>query len=136
MVHLRVWFHLVCWDSLLTMFGRTATIRGMKACLNCTNEVSDKAEFCSDRCRMAYRRRTKKGAQPEQNDPEHTTRTLDFTPTRTDRLFEDSKPNYYRFSDEVKNETCVACDKNFRTRLSLLRYCSPACQKASLRTAL
>lgn len=98
-------------------------------CLNCTEPVSDKASFCSDKCRMSYRRRTKSGAQPEQNDPEHATRTLDFAPTRTDRDFEDYKPNYYKFEDEVYERTCDVCDKKFKTHLKLLRQCSRSCYK-------
>lgn len=79
---------------------------------------------------MAYRRRTKQGEQPEQNDPEHATRTL-FEPTRTDSLFEASKPNYYKFSDTINERECPiqGCGKKFKTRLQLLRYCSPAHQR-------
>lgn len=78
---------------------------------------------------MAYQRRTKQGDQPEQNDPEHATRTFDFELTRTDRLFEDSKPNYYNFSDSIKNEKCLQCGKEFKTRLKMLRQCTPKCMR-------
>ena len=100
-------------------------------CLNCAEPISGKATFCSDKCRMAYRRRTKQGEQPEQNDPEHTTRTLDFSPTRTDRLFEDSKPGYYKFTD-LRSDKCLQCGKEFKTHLKLLRQCSPACMQKML----
>ena len=107
----------------------------MNRCLECKLEISDKASFCSDKHRMAYRRRTKQGEQPEQNDPEHTTRTLDFKPTRTDQAFEDSKPNYYNFDGQSYERTCIAlvgptkddkvCGKQFTTHLKLLKFCSP-----------
>lgn len=76
---------------------------------------------------MAYRRRTKQGEQPEQNDPEHTTRTFDFELTRTDRLFEEHKPNYYSFNKKEFNRECIlpGCNKDFKTHLKLLNFCSP-----------
>lgn len=39
-------------------------------CLNCDKELNnERAKYCSDKCRMAYSRRTK---QPEQKQPEQT----------------------------------------------------------------
>jgi hypothetical protein len=47
------------------------------SCLNCKKEVSDRAKYCSDRCRMAFSRVNK--LQPEQKseqkEPEQLTRT-------------------------------------------------------------
>lgn len=96
-------------------------------CLYCGKELTGKKQYCDDAHRMAYRRRTKAGAEPEQNDPEHTTRTFDFELTRTDRKFEDAKPNYYSFDDEVFPRKCMHpdCEEAFKTRLKLLKFCSP-----------
>lgn len=44
----------------------------MNKCLQCGKDISDKAKFCSDKCRMAYSRRTK---EPEQMTPNKVTRT-------------------------------------------------------------
>ena len=67
------------------------------------------------------------GEQPEQNDPEHATRTFDLKLTRTDQLFEDHNRNYYNFSDKVYERECFlpSCGAKFKTRLRLLKYCSP-----------
>ena len=67
------------------------------------------------------------GALPEQKEPEHTTRTFDFSLTRTDQLFEDKKPGYYNFGVKVFERGCFlpGCDKKFKTHLKLLKYCSP-----------
>lgn len=115
-------------ESLLTRFARTYRVGVMNRCLSCKLEISEKATFCSDKCRMAYTRRTKKGQEPEQKQPEQPTRTFDFKPTRTDSLFEAKRPGYYTFSAKELSRTCVLpdCKKPFKTRLSLLKYCSPA----------
>lgn len=96
-------------------------------CLNCSKKISAKSKYCSDKCRMAYTRRTKAGNLPEQTDPEHATRTFDFELTRTDQLFEKHKPNYYTFDQHVYTEDCLAlnCGKVFKSHLRLLRFCSP-----------
>ena len=42
-------------------------------CLNCDKEISDKAKYCSDKCRMAFNRKQPEQEgeqQPEQNLPE------------------------------------------------------------------
>ena len=44
-------------------------------CLNCNNEISNKAKYCSDKCRMAFVRANKGEQQPEQNQPEQTPNT-------------------------------------------------------------
>lgn len=96
----------------------------MNTCLNCSNKVSEKAKYCSDKCRMAYKRRTKQGDLPEQIEPEQPTRTFNFKLSRTDRSFEDHKPGYYDFKNEEREEVCIVCDRRFKTRLKLLKYCS------------
>ena len=41
-------------------------------CLNCNKQLDNlRAKYCSDKCRMVYKRRTKR---PEQNDPNNTKR--------------------------------------------------------------
>lgn len=97
-------------------------------CANCKKPVSDKARYCSDKCRMAYTRRTKKGELPEQNDPEHIEIPTRTGLTRTDREFEEYKPGYYNFTDKVETRKCVMCEKDFKTSLPLLKVCSRKCQ--------
>lgn len=45
--------------------------------------------------------------------------------TKTDRLFWDSKPGYFKFSDEIHNRVCIMCGAKFKTKLQLLNFCSP-----------
>jgi len=113
----------------------TYIIRGMKSCLNCNKEIGGKATYCSEKCSKAYRRRTKQGEQPGQNDPNYpdkSTRTLDFELTRTDLAFDEwqtsrGNPNYYNFDKEVFERVCFLpdCEQKFKTHLKLLKYCSP-----------
>lgn len=105
----------------------------MNKCLVCAEPISEKSTFCGDAHRMKYRRRTKQGEQPEQNDPEHAPRTLNFSPTRTDTQFEEGRPNYYNFSDELFERECTYCKKQFKTHLKLLEQCSPKCKQALLK---
>ena len=51
----------------------------MNKCLQCAKEISDKAKYCSDKCRMAYTR-TNKIEQPEQTQPEHEQMTPNKQP--------------------------------------------------------
>lgn len=102
----------------------------MKTCLNCNKEISDKATFCSDTCSKAYRRRTKKGGQPGQNDPNISPdkpKMSDLKLTRTDTLFEQKRPGYYIFGDKLNTRKCLECGKEFKTSLSMLKECSPDC---------
>lgn len=116
----------------------------MNKCLYCDKEISDKAKYCSEAHRKAYQRRTQAGHQPGQNDPEFNPDTRDLSDlglTRTDAAFEAYKPNYYKFSDKVFTRKCIAltnkkagtvCNKEFKTHLSLLKFCSPECQLRTL----
>lgn len=74
------------------------------------------------------------GDLPEHLEPEHEARTFDFELTKVDQMFEDSKPNYYNFSDEVFEVGCFLpeCNEKFKTRLKLLKYCSPQHYTAGL----
>jgi hypothetical protein len=102
----------------------------MNECLNCKKEVSEKATYCSDKCRIAYTRKLKKGVQPEQPK---VTRTFDFKPTRTDAKFEANKPNYYNYGALHKSK-CQECSAEFKTRMDLLRFCSPQHMEAALKS--
>lgn len=98
----------------------------MNKCLICQEPISDKATFCSDAHRKAYSRKLKVGHLPEQVG-QKPTRTLDFKPSRTDRLFEERNPGYYDFGDTDFERICTVCGRTFKTRLKLLRQCSPKC---------
>jgi len=89
---------------------------------------------------MSYTRKLKQGEHlPEPEQPK-TTRTFDFELTRTDKLFQADaiKRNlgayWHTFGDTVLSKTCAVCDKPFKTRLKLLRYCSPTCRGKALTT--
>ena len=61
-------------------------------CLYCNKEVSGKAKYCGDACRMAYGRKAKKQPEKTTNEPEQNT-----------------KPNT---CEEVEHsKTCMACDR-------------------------
>lgn len=49
----------------------------MKKCLNCPNEVSNRAKYCSDKCRKAYTRRTN---NPDKAKSDTLTRTTGNVP--------------------------------------------------------
>lgn len=109
----------------------------MKKCLNCNEvDVSLKATYCSDKCRIALDRRKKKGDLPEQH-PEHLGEQPEqLAPrtglTRTDQMFEDLKPGYYVFGNDVLEKECSNCGKSFETKLRFLRFDSPECQDKAL----
>lgn len=122
-------------------------------CNNCGKPIP-KGKWCSDKCRMAYKRtqpeqegeqtnnpNTNKPEQmkPEQakvEQPEHD--EFRATLTKTDRTFYDramrdfKKPDgtpdpYYNFGEKaVAEKVCDmgSCGVTFKTTLSLLRYCS------------
>lgn len=93
-------------------------------CLYCDKKISDKAKYCSEAHRKAYQRRTQAGQTPDKNDPDTQPGQVKGL-TRTDAMFETSKPSYYKFTDEVHSEKCLQCGKEFKTSLNLLRHCSP-----------
>ena len=54
--------------------------------------------------------------------------------TKTDRLFEESKPGYWIFEDgEPWERECWRCGDGFETRLELNRFCGPECKEKWLR---
>lgn len=92
-------------------------------CLNCETEFEPKtkrAKFDSDKCRLEYFRNNNETQRLETESPETET---NHTPT--DQRFEDSQPGYYKFDDRVYSRTCLICQKKFKTRLQLLKTCSP-----------
>jgi len=55
-------------------------------CLNCNKELNNpKAKFCSDKCRMSYKRRTITRTEPEQNKPEQIEKPEQNNPNRITR---------------------------------------------------
>jgi hypothetical protein len=52
--------------------------------------------------------------------------------TRTDKLFAESKPNYYIFERLRTGVTCIGCQKKFNTHLAYTHFCSPGCKKKVL----
>jgi hypothetical protein len=106
-------------------------------CLYCDKELTGKKRYCSEAHSKAYRRRTQAGHEPGQNDPEFNPDTRDLSDlglTRTDKLFEDYKPNYYNFDEKVFDSKCILpdCGAKFKTHLKLLRFCSPTHQTTGL----
>lgn len=98
-------------------------------CPNCKKvELKGKQQYCSDRCRIAYTRSLRKGAEPE-HLPEQTQTEHPFKLTRTDRQFEKESPGYYDFSHKVHDKECFMCSTQFKTRLQLLKFCSLKCKR-------
>lgn len=93
-------------------------------CLNCDTEFTGtkRAKFCSDKCRVQYARNNSSVTKPSDTESSVTQNRV----TETDQLFENKNPGYYKFEDEVFSRTCLICDKKFKTRLKLLKTCSPA----------
>lgn len=114
-------------------------------CLNCNKEISNRAKYCSDKCRKQYERSNagrspnsdKRSDKPNPDTQKEPTRTgpgqdgFRDTLTATDKTFYDraikdfGKP-YYKFSDKIQEHTCAmgSCGKKFKTSLSMLRFCS------------
>ena len=99
-------------------------------CLNCGKEISQRAKYCSDRCTKAYKRNSdKKGPEVGQNSdiPQLGQVKSDMTETDQtfyDRAMKDFGEPYYKFGESEREETCLQCDKKFKTTLSMLRFCS------------
>ena len=55
----------------------------MNKCLQCNKDIGIKATYCSDKCRMQYKRATRTD-EPEQTQPEHE-QTTPNTATRTEQ---------------------------------------------------
>lgn len=101
------------------------------------------AKFCSGACKLKANRMVVNGGilvtpKPNQTPGEvaadilnsPTGEDIEYTPT--DLLFEEYRPGYYKFGDEVYARSCLSCDKDFTTRLELTKFCSPDCKKLLL----
>ncbi len=55
--------------------------------------------------------------------------------TRTDRAFENDRPNYYIFKQDAVERACWACGVAFKTRMELNKFCSPKCKNSWLTSA-
>ena len=107
-----------------------------KLCLQCGKEVSNKATFCSPKCKMAHRRSVTedpasvtKPTVTSQNTASVTNDEFRATLTKTDKTFydramRDFKKPYYIFDGELQENTCLTCGDKFKTSMPLLHYCS------------
>jgi hypothetical protein len=120
-------------------------------CLNCGKEVSTRAKYCSDKCTKAHKRNSDKLGQKESLNSDISAHNSDKSElgqpnsdtlsaelkelrdslTKTDKTFfdraiRDFKNPYYNYSSPLKEDTCGLCGKDFKTNLSLNRYCSYA----------
>lgn len=92
---------------------------------------SHRAKFCSDKCKVASSRQKespKKIVEPKINPK------INSKLTKTDQLFEDHYPNYYKFDDELYTRKCYVCDKQFTCHLELLKTCLPTCKDSLLKS--
>jgi hypothetical protein len=105
----------------------------MNNCLYCNKEISGKAKYCSEAHSKAYRRKIKAGQLPGQNDPILQPGQARTGLTRTDAKFEANKPNYYNYGALHKSK-CQECGAEFKTRMELLRFCSPQHMEAALKS--
>lgn len=104
-------------------------------CLNCNKEIT-RGKYCSDKCRMAYKRNPNKAnTQPEQMVPKgEQTRTESESEqkvehTKADQTFYDRSDSiigkdYYIFDGPLHEETCLHCGDKFETHMPYLRFCS------------
>lgn len=55
--------------------------------------------------------------------------------SKTDRLFDADRPGWYIFDGVEKERECWKCGKEYRTRLSMNKFCSPGCKNEFLDAA-
>ena len=79
------------------------------------------AKYCTEACKQQVKRI--KSLDRQGNPPT----------TPTDKLFDEANPAYYKFSDTIRTNKCLICNKEFTTTLNLLRTCSPDCQNKLLK---
>lgn len=106
-------------------------------CLYCGKEFEPKrktAKFCSDNCRKYYNSKPTVTQEVVINIPKEDLEepVKEFKHTKTDQLFDDYRPGFYKFEGEPRNRECFSCDKKYTTRLDRLRFCSPTCQQKFL----
>lgn len=72
----------------------------------------------------------KVGQNPDISEPGHAkSDTFLDSLTKTDKSFydraiRDFKEPYYKFGETERTEKCLQCDSEFKTTLSMLRFCS------------
>lgn len=101
-------------------------------CSVCETEFEAKrsdAKYCSNACRLKAKRDTHKGAVTQVIPKSDPTNPL----SDTDKLFDNSYPGYYRFGSETYERNCLTCETKFKTRLLLLKFCSPDCRGDGVR---
>lgn len=55
--------------------------------------------------------------------------------TKTDRKFEEQRPNYWIYGKEVIERECWKCGTRFKTRLEMNKFCGPKCKEGWLSDA-
>jgi endogenous inhibitor of DNA gyrase (YacG/DUF329 family) len=74
---------------------------------------------------------------PEQEKPVEEASTAvvvasDRKLTSTDQKFDEDRPGWYIFGEEIKEGKCWTCGKPFKTQLEMNRFCSPKCKNEYL----
>ena len=54
---------------------------------------------------------------------------------RTDRKFEEDRPGYYIFGNNVNERNCWMCGNRYETLMELNKFCGPKCKNEWLTTA-
>ena len=92
----------------------------MNKCLLCSKDISDKAKYCSDKCRMAFTRTV----QPEQIQPEHE----QMTPNKQPEQINPNKLDRPLTINEKKGITqygiCHNCKKEVSHLICICRDCT------------
>jgi hypothetical protein len=116
----------------------------MELCPVDQTPLEGKQKYCSPTCRKKASRAFKDAGVPEETAEKMTENGDMVDPpevpvipvtsfSETDNLFNDYRPGYYVFAEEVRKLECHDCGKKFTTRLANLRFCSPDCQQRMLR---
>lgn len=116
-------------------------------CQVCGTEFEAKrstARFCSEKCKQLNKRHAK--PSDTLNDTVTKPKTLsvsddaptfiDMHPprmTKTDLKFDMDCIGYYKFDQPESKRMCIQCGADFKTRLELLKTCSPGCQQKLLK---
>lgn len=115
----------------------------LRQCNNCGKDYEAKrasSKFCSDKCKMAFKRnnQTEVSVTPVTISKDFVTIKDSVTKpaklSKTDQLFQDDAikrnlgEDWLRFGDVVRSPKCMQCGDPFKTRLSMLEFCSPKCR--------
>lgn len=114
-----------------------------RECKHCGKEFVAKtvrAEFDSPACRKAFNRNNSVTPVTETTDDvtELVTEKIELPLSKTDALFQKDTIDrglgeyWLAFSPITRSPKCDTCKKQFKTRLGLLRYCSPHCRREAL----